>query len=152
MAKQWFDVDRVGLGRQAEEQGKGRLIGELVQNALDEADVTRIDITVALVPARPLADLTVEDDSPEGFRDLTHAYTLFAPSYKRQNAEQRLASTGDQLKQLSGRTLDARQQETVGQIRNYMDGARTALQEGDVRRASTLAQKAHLLAEDLVKH
>jgi hypothetical protein len=26
------------------------------------------------------------------------------------------------------------------------------LQEGDVRRASTLAQKAHLLAEDLVKH
>jgi hypothetical protein len=27
-----------------------------------------------------------------------------------------------------------------------------ALQEGDVRRASTLAQKAHLLSEDLVKH
>jgi hypothetical protein len=26
------------------------------------------------------------------------------------------------------------------------------LQEGDVRRASTLAQKAHLLSEDLVKH
>jgi hypothetical protein len=71
---------------------------------------------------------------------------------QRQNAEQWLALTSNQLEQLAARTLDARQQDTVGQIRNYMEGARTALREGDVRRASTLAQKAHLLAEDLVKH
>ena len=89
MAKHWFDVDRSGLGRQAEELGRGRLIGELVQNALDEDGVTRIAITLALVPGRPLADLTVEDDSAEGFRDLAHAYTLFAESYKRRNPEQR---------------------------------------------------------------
>lgn len=89
MTKQWFDVDRAGLGRQAEEHGKGRLIGELVQNALDEPGVTQIAVTLTLVPGRPLADLTVEDDAPEGFRDLTHAYTLFAESYKRGNPEQR---------------------------------------------------------------
>src|SRR5271156_2253053 len=89
MTKQWFAVDKAGLGRQAEEHSKGRLIGELVQNALDEDGVTKIDITLALVPGRPLADLTVEDDSPEGFRDLAHAYTLFAPSYKRDNPEKR---------------------------------------------------------------
>jgi hypothetical protein len=89
MAKQWFDVDKHGLGKQAEEHGKGRLVGELIQNALDEAGVTRIDVSLVLVPGRPLADLTVEDDSPEGFRDLTHAYTLFADSYKRSNPEQR---------------------------------------------------------------
>jgi hypothetical protein len=89
MTKQWFDVDKSGLGKQAEQHGKGRLVGELVQNALDEAGVTRIDITLAPVPGRPLADLTVEDDSPEGFRDLAHAYTLFAESYKRANPEQR---------------------------------------------------------------
>jgi hypothetical protein len=71
---------------------------------------------------------------------------------ERQNTEQWLGATGDQLKRLAGRTLDARQQETVGQIRNYMNDARSALQEGDVRRASTLAHKAHLLAEDLVRH
>src|SRR5262249_6177224 len=64
-------------------------VGELVQNALDEAGVTQIAVTLSLVPARPFADLTVEDDSPEGFRDLTHAYTLFAPSYKRDNPEKR---------------------------------------------------------------
>ena len=71
---------------------------------------------------------------------------------QRQNAERLLGSADDQLKLLAGRTLDARQQETVGQIRNYMVGARSALQEGDLRRASLLAQKAHLLADDLVKH
>jgi len=71
---------------------------------------------------------------------------------QRQNAERLLGSADDQLKLLAGRTLDARQEETVGQIRNYMSGARSALQEGDLRRASTLAQKAHLLADDLVKH
>lgn len=89
MPKQWFDVDKSGLGKQAEEHGKGRLIGELIQNSLDEVGVTRIDVTLAVVPGRPLADLTVEDDSPEGFRDLAHAYTLFAESYKRSNPEQR---------------------------------------------------------------
>jgi len=89
MTKQWFDVDKAGLGKQAEQQSKGRLIGELVQNALDEAGVTQIAVTLAFVPGRPLADLTVEDDSPEGFRDLAHAYTLFAESYKRGNPEQR---------------------------------------------------------------
>jgi len=71
---------------------------------------------------------------------------------QRHNAEQLLGATDDKLKRLAGRTLDAKQQETVGQIRNYMEGARSALKEGDVRRADTLAQKAHLLSEDLVRH
>ncbi len=89
MTTQWFAVDKAGLGRQAEEQCRGRLIGELVQNALDEDGVTQIAVTLTPVPGRPLADLAVEDDSPEGFRDLTHAYTLFAESYKRDNPEKR---------------------------------------------------------------
>jgi hypothetical protein len=87
--QQWFDVDKAGLGRQAEEQGKGRLVGELIQNALDEPGVTQIAVTLARVPGQELAALSVEDDAPEGFRDLTHAYTLFAPSAKRANPEQR---------------------------------------------------------------
>jgi hypothetical protein len=70
---------------------------------------------------------------------------------QRQSAEQLLNSTDSQLKPLAGRTLDAQQSETLGQIRNYMAGAQSALQEGDVRRANTLAEKAHLLADDLIK-
>jgi hypothetical protein len=71
---------------------------------------------------------------------------------QRQKAEQLLGSTDGQLKQLTGRTLNAQQQESVGQIRNYMQGARSALREGDVLRAGTLAEKAHLLSDDLLKH
>jgi len=71
---------------------------------------------------------------------------------QRQNAERSLGSTGDQLKQLASRPLDEQRQETVEQIRNYMEGVRSALKEGDVQRANTLAEKAHLLADDLVKH
>src|SRR5438552_11127174 len=89
MSNQWFEVDRSGLSKQAEQHPKGRLVGELVQNALDEPGVTQIAVTLAPLPGRPLADLTVEDDAPEGFRDLSHAYTLFAESYKRGNPEQR---------------------------------------------------------------
>jgi hypothetical protein len=71
---------------------------------------------------------------------------------QRQDAVHLLGVTDDQLKGLTERSLDARQQEIAGQIRNYMEGARKALQEGDLRRACTLALKANLLAEDLVKH
>jgi hypothetical protein len=71
---------------------------------------------------------------------------------QRQNAERLLGSAGDQLKQAATRPLDAQRQETAEQIRNYIDGARSALKEGDVQRANTLAEKAHLLAEDLVKY
>jgi hypothetical protein len=67
----------------------------------------------------------------------------------RQNAVELLVSTQENLKRLAGRTLDARQQDTVAQINNYADGARSALQDGDTQRAHTLALKAHLLAEDL---
>jgi hypothetical protein len=73
-------------------------------------------------------------------------------SQERQSAGELLGSTEQNLRRLSGRTLDSRQQETVAQIHNYVDGARSALKDGDTQRAHTLALKAHLLADDLVKH
>jgi hypothetical protein len=88
MSNQWFDVDKEGLRKLIEERGKGRLVAELIQNALDE-DVKRIAVNLTAVPGRPLAALSVEDDSPEGFRELAHAYTLFAESYKKGLPEKR---------------------------------------------------------------
>jgi hypothetical protein len=93
-----------------------------------------------------------EGGAKEPAAQIAPGMTPVEATRQRQNAEQLLASADDRLKQLAGRTLDTRQQETVAQVRNYMGGARSALKEGDVRRANTLAQKAHLLAEDLVKH
>lgn len=68
------------------------------------------------------------------------------------NTDDLLADTESKLKQISGRTLNAAQQETVKQIHLYMDQARKARDEGDLDRGHNLAFKAHLLSDDLVKH
>ena len=78
----WFRVDKEGLGRQAAEFPKGRLIAELIQNSLDETGVTMIEVRLNPIPGKPFAEVMVGDDSPEGFRNLAHAYTLYADSYK----------------------------------------------------------------------
>ena len=71
---------------------------------------------------------------------------------QREDSENWLSSTDTRLKQLSARSLDAGQAETVAQIEHYVQGARSALKEGDLSRAHTLALKANLLAEDLATH
>jgi hypothetical protein len=73
-------------------------------------------------------------------------------SHKRQGAEQLLAAAESSLKELAVRTLKPNQQDLVVQIRQYMDGAQSALKESDIQRAHTLALKAYLLSDDLVKH
>jgi hypothetical protein len=70
----------------------------------------------------------------------------------RQDADKSLNYADSQLKALANRTLNPQQQETVGQAHNYIAGARVALKEGDVQRANTLALKARLLADDLIRH
>jgi hypothetical protein len=80
--------DKDGLGKLIEQHGKCRLIAELLQNALDEK-ITTVMIKLKLLPGRPLAQLTVEDDAPEGFQNLAHAYTLFAESAKKADPEKR---------------------------------------------------------------
>ena len=73
-------------------------------------------------------------------------------SSQRQSTAQLLSATDDNLKQLASRQLDSTQQDSVSQIRKYMEQAKTAEAAGDVQRAHNLASKALLLADDLVKH
>lgn len=84
-----FEVDRDGLARLLERRGKSFVVIELVQNAWDEQGVSRVQIELEPLPGRPLARLLVEDDAPQGFADLAFAYTLFKPSAKVANPEQR---------------------------------------------------------------
>jgi len=79
-----FEVDLVGLTKLIDDAGPGRLVCELVSNALDE-DATRVDIEISW-ESRNLLSVCVVDDSPTGFRDLSHAWTLFAESYKKPDA------------------------------------------------------------------
>jgi hypothetical protein len=83
-----FEVDPAGLAQLLERRGKAFAIFELIQNAWD-TNARNVIVSLAPVDGRPLAELTVSDDDPEGFDDLNHAYTLFAPSAKRGNAAKR---------------------------------------------------------------
>lgn len=72
-------------------------------------------------------------------------------SQKRTATTQMLGITEGNLKKISARQLDSTQQATVAQIRQFIGQSRTALDAGDLERANTLAWKAELLSEDLLK-
>src|ERR1700733_233368 len=77
MGANWFEVDRIGLSKQLARKGWRWIVYELVQNAWDEKS-TRVDVALEPIPDRPLAKISVKDDSPDGFKNLSHAFTLFA--------------------------------------------------------------------------
>jgi len=72
-------------------------------------------------------------------------------SHERDTANQMLESTDANLKKIAGRQLTSNQQDMVSQIRQFMDQSKAAITAGDLERARTLAWKAQLLSEELVK-
>jgi hypothetical protein len=72
-------------------------------------------------------------------------------SRERDTANQMLESTKTNLKKIAGHQLTPNQQDMVNQTRQFMDQAKTAVDAGDLERARTLARKAQLLSEELVK-
>jgi hypothetical protein len=88
MSSAWFEVDKQGLAKILERKGKEFALLELIQNAWDEPGVNNV-IASLEYRGRNRAMLAVEDDAPEGFKDLSHAFTLFAESGKKTNPEQR---------------------------------------------------------------
>ncbi len=91
MAKtqQWFSVDKQGLADLVAAKGKVFILHELLQNAWDCPAVREVEVIMVPVKGVPLVDLTVVDDDPDGFQDLAHAYTLFAPSEKKSDPGRR---------------------------------------------------------------
>jgi hypothetical protein len=85
--RSWLDVDLDGLKKILERRGKQFLIYELVQNCFDE-NVTNVEVTLSR-PENGRSEIIVRDDSPQGFRDLTDAYTMYAESYKKADPEKR---------------------------------------------------------------
>jgi hypothetical protein len=70
---------------------------------------------------------------------------------QRNTANEMLDVADGNLKKISGRQLSSEQQEMVNQIHQFMTQSKSAVKDGDLERARTLAWKAQLLSEDLVK-
>lgn len=87
-AKTWFDVDKDGLAQIVGRRGLEFVLFELLQNSWDTA-TSRVDVTLTPVEGRPLVDVRIVDDDPDGFRNLAHAYTLFAASEKKTDPTKR---------------------------------------------------------------
>ena len=82
---------------------------------------------------------------------LTPGLSAEQASSQRQSTSQLLASTDANLKLILSRQLNATEQDSVNQIRKYMEQAKAAEGAGDLQRAQNLASKAVLLSDDLVK-
>jgi len=87
ISKEWFTVDKNGLKQLQAGKPKTFIINELSQNAFDE-NITQCNIRFKYTD-KELLTITVEDDSPEGFKNITHAYTLYADTYKRRDPTKR---------------------------------------------------------------
>jgi hypothetical protein len=72
-------------------------------------------------------------------------------AHQRDIANQILGSANANLKKIAGHPLSAGQQDMVSQVRQFMGQSKAAIDAGDLERARTLAWKAEVLSEELVK-
>ena len=81
-----FEVDTDGFRELQLSKFKWVIIRELLQNCLDE-DTKTCDIKLSYKLGK--AYITVTDDSPIGFRDISDAFVLFKATYKRNDVKKR---------------------------------------------------------------
>ncbi len=82
----WFNVNHIGLKKNQSDKNKIFIIKELVSNAFDE-NINKCE--VELTWSSEGTKIKVQDDSPEGFKKLADAYTLFNESYKASDTSKR---------------------------------------------------------------
>ena len=70
-------------------------------------------------------------------------------TYQRKTGDD-TATTEKNLRETSGKQLNAAQQDLVGKIRSLLSQSRDASKDGDWARAQNLAQKARLLSDELI--
>lgn len=125
----WFEVDKEGLAQLLYRKGMRFILYEMVQNAWDTKAKKAI-VTTTEIPGQPLVKLHVEDDDPDGYLDLSHAFRLFTASHKKGDVEKRgRFNLGEKL--VLAVCKEARISSTSGTI--YFEGGPTGLK----RRTST---------------
>ena len=68
---------------------------------------------------------------------------------QREKTKELMAKSDADLKKISEKQLTASQQDTVNQIKSYLEQANQAVTDGDLQRAHNLALKANLLSTEL---
>ena len=104
-----------------------------------------------VAPGKPRRRVVKEGGVDESEVQISEGMTGDLAQHKRASTDTLLTSTEETLRRISNRRLTADQQGTVNQIRLFMQQSRDAIQKSDVDRAHTLALKAHLLSDSLVK-
>jgi len=84
--KPWFEVSTEGLRQLQAGKPIHHIARELIQNAWDE-NIVHCVFSTSWTKGR--SEIIVKDDNPEGFKDLSHAFTLFAPTTKRLDVSKR---------------------------------------------------------------
>jgi hypothetical protein len=107
--------------------------------------------TAAAKPCPPPKVVVKDGGSSEPTIELTRDTSEQQASQQRFTTEQLTAATEENLKKIEGRELNASQKEMVSQIKQFMAQAQSAVSEGDLERGHTLAMKARLLSDELVK-
>lgn len=129
----WFEVSKVGLAKLLDKRGKAFALYELIQNAWDTS-ATDVRVSIGVIDSRPLATIRVEDNDPNGFHTLTHAFTLFAESAKKGDPEKRgRFNLGEKL--VLALCTEAIISSTTGTVRFDSDGrhqSRKRTSEGSV--------------------
>lgn len=82
---------------------------------------------------------------------LAQGMTEEQAAHQRETTNKLLATTDASLQKISGRLLTKDEQDTVAQIKRFMQQVKTADAAGDLQRAYKLAVKAHLLSDALAK-
>jgi hypothetical protein len=151
----WFTVDRHGLSALVTREGIGWVLLELIANAWDAEECTGVLVSLDYDGKHRLCSLYVEDNSPVGFPELSHAYTLFAHTDKRHdpavrgrfNLGEKLAIAGA----ISARvhtttglvTFDKQRGRRISSANRRGLGTRVAL---DIRCTRQQYEEAHALA------
>jgi hypothetical protein len=124
VSKTWFEVDKEGLAKLLERKGKEWVLYELIQNSWD-TNAKKIAVLLGMSKdIKGYSDIEVIDDHPEGWKDLTHAWTLYAESEKKGNAEKRgRFNLGEKL--VLALCKHARIETTTGGVMFDVDGRHT---------------------------
>jgi hypothetical protein len=70
---------------------------------------------------------------------------------QKRSTEQLTAATEQNLKKVEGQELSSNQKDLINQIHQYLQQSKAAAATEDLDQAHSLAQKAHLLSQELVK-